>query len=292
MQTSTTNLSANLKSARTPSKPSTTGKNLGRLPSLRIKGRALQRDDFSSKSFGAELNVNFPQDEVWEKGSTSSSSSYSSSESSNSEEEEGEESISLLMVKRRRNRVPLLAEAKVPIIPISISSSDNGHSNNLAFAPLQLVGEARLDSQAIEKAKLELVAVVQEIDASKASIFKAWGDVAAIQVKLDKALEQLVELEKVASGPIYERLYNRGIDGADDNFDKQLANLRHCIFYFNKEKILEEEAKEILEKSPKVVNELVQEVVEDNAAMAKDGATVVEDGVVAGGASPNLSPYL
>ena len=52
--------------------------------------------------------------------------------------------LNLQTLKRRRNRVPPLAEAKVPIVPISISSSENEHSNDLAFAPLQLAGEVEI----------------------------------------------------------------------------------------------------------------------------------------------------
>ena len=37
------------------------------------------------------------------------------------------------------------------------------------------------------------------------------------------------ELEKIACGPVFERVYNREIDRAGDNYDKQLANLRLAI---------------------------------------------------------------
>ena len=37
-------------------------------------------------------------------------------------------------------------------------------------------------------------------------------------------------MEKVACGPVFERVYNRGIDRAGDNYDKQLVKLRPGIF--------------------------------------------------------------
>ncbi|GFY99361.1 hypothetical protein Acr_13g0007620 [Actinidia rufa] len=154
---------------------------------------------------------------------------------------------------------------------------------------ISLEKQARLDSQAAEKARMELVAAVQERDASNAAISEARGEVAAIQVKLNKALEQLVELEKVASGPVYERVYNRGIDRAGYNYNKQLANLHPGIL---QDEMLEEEADEIPKKSPEVVGELDQETAKDGIAVAEDGAAAVEDGVASEWASPNLSPDL
>ncbi|GFZ03471.1 hypothetical protein Acr_16g0000950 [Actinidia rufa] len=46
---------------------------------------------------------------------------------------------------------------------------------------------------------------------------EARGEVVAIQEQLDKALGQL---KKAACGPVFERVYNRGIDRAGDNYDK------------------------------------------------------------------------
>ncbi|GFZ11109.1 hypothetical protein Acr_22g0005070 [Actinidia rufa] len=104
----------------------------------------MQCDAFNSKSFGAELNANPPQTKVWEEGITSSSSSYTSSESSNGEKEEEEEAVSQLVVNRRRNRVPSLADPEAPIVPFSILSSENEHSNDLAFVPLQLARDIEI----------------------------------------------------------------------------------------------------------------------------------------------------
>ncbi|GFS45374.1 hypothetical protein Acr_00g0095810 [Actinidia rufa] len=59
--------------------------------------------------------------------------------------------------------------------------------------------------QDAEKARLKLVAAVQERDANNVAISKAQGEVITIQGKLNKALEQLGEFEKFASGPIYEQ---------------------------------------------------------------------------------------
>ncbi|GFY85599.1 proline-rich extensin-like family protein [Actinidia rufa] len=72
---------------------------------------------------------------------TSSSSSYASFESSSSEKDKGEEVVNRLIVTRQRKRVPHLAEPKV--LAILISSSDNEHSDDLTFAPLQLAGAVK-----------------------------------------------------------------------------------------------------------------------------------------------------
>ncbi|GFS32757.1 hypothetical protein Acr_00g0024440 [Actinidia rufa] len=79
----------------------------------------------------------------WEVGITSSSSSYISSNSSDSKEER-EEAVSQLVLNRRQNWVIPMAEPEVPTRPIFISSSDNEHFDNLAYALLQLVGEVEI----------------------------------------------------------------------------------------------------------------------------------------------------
>ncbi|GFY87752.1 hypothetical protein Acr_05g0013910 [Actinidia rufa] len=69
-----------------------------------------------------------------------------------------------------------------------------------------------------------------ERDASNAAITEARGEVAVIQKHLNKALGQLGELKKIVSRPVFERVYNRGIDRVDNNYDKQMANLHPGIF--------------------------------------------------------------
>ncbi|GFS42909.1 hypothetical protein Acr_00g0082470 [Actinidia rufa] len=58
--------------------------------------------------------------------------------------EEGEEAISQLMLNRRRNHVLPAAEPEVPTRLIDISSSDNEHSDDLAYNPLQLASELEI----------------------------------------------------------------------------------------------------------------------------------------------------
>ena len=48
--------------------------------------------------------------------------------------------------------------------------------------------QAKLDSKAIEKAKLDLAAIMKERDASYATATKARGELVAILEQLDKAL--------------------------------------------------------------------------------------------------------
>ncbi|GFY97124.1 FLG22-induced receptor-like kinase 1 [Actinidia rufa] len=104
----------------------------------------------------------------------------------------------------------------------------------------------------------------EERDASNATVSGARGKVTTIQEQLNKSLEQLGELEKFASGPVYERVYNQGIDQASDNYDGQLANLCPGIFQdvepgFNEEEVLEEEAAEMPAEIPDVVGELLRD---------------------------------
>ena len=77
---------------------------------------------------------------------------------------------------------------------------------------------------------MELVGAVRERDASYVAIIKARGEVNAIYGQLDKAQGQLEEIKKVACGSVFERVYNREIDLADNNYDKQLANLFPNVF--------------------------------------------------------------
>ena len=60
--------------------------------------------------------------------------------------------------------------------------------------------------------KLDLVIAIQERDASYAAIAEARSEVIAIQEHLNKVLGDLGELEKVACGLVYERVFNYGIN--------------------------------------------------------------------------------
>ncbi|GFY95035.1 hypothetical protein Acr_10g0004200 [Actinidia rufa] len=120
--------------------------------------------------------------------------------------------------------------------------------------------QARLDSQVVEKAKLELVAIVHKRDDSNSSISKAQGVVEAIQ-------------------------------------DGWMACLKE--FGVTPEHLAWKEAppqsNEILEKSPMVVGELNQEtaeVEEDDATTLVDGPVAAEDGVAFEGIYYNLFPDL
>ena len=67
---------------------------------------------------------------------------------------------------------------------------------------------------------MELVGAVRERDASYAAVIKARGEVNAIYGQLDKAQGQLEEIKKVACSSVFERVYNREIDLAGNNYDK------------------------------------------------------------------------
>ncbi|GFS35098.1 hypothetical protein Acr_00g0037820 [Actinidia rufa] len=51
-----------------------------------------------------------------------------------------------------------------------------------------------------------------------------------VKAQRDKALQDLIELQVVAYGPVYERVFNKGISRARDNYDKQVSKLCPRIF--------------------------------------------------------------
>ncbi|GFZ09238.1 hypothetical protein Acr_20g0010460 [Actinidia rufa] len=53
--------------------------------------------------------------------------------------------------------------------------------------------------------------------------FKLEADVA--QEKLHKALQDLAEFQKVATGPVYERVFNHGYNRAGDSYERYVAEL-------------------------------------------------------------------
>ncbi|PSS08037.1 Serine/threonine-protein like [Actinidia chinensis var. chinensis] len=132
---STTSSRADLNSARKPFELSTTDKPRGRVGLLNATTLAQEI------SMPASTRTH-PQVPSWEEGITSSCSTYTFSDN---EEEEREEAINQLVLNKRRNWVILMAEPEVPNAkPIPISSSDNEHSNDLTYTPLQLVGEVEV----------------------------------------------------------------------------------------------------------------------------------------------------
>ncbi|GFZ18529.1 hypothetical protein Acr_27g0002680 [Actinidia rufa] len=98
--------------------------------------------------------------------------------------------------------------------------------------------QVKLDSEAAEKAKLDLIIVVQERDASYAAITEARGESAAPP-----------KVELVYPTQVYSPLVLLG---------------------FNEEELLEEAAYKVPEKTPKVASKLSQEAVEASA-VAEDG---------------------
>ena len=115
-------------------------------PPLRIEGRAPQHYTFSSERSRAALNANLPLARVqgWEEGVTSSSLSSVPLDSSDREEEEREEVVSQLVLNRRQNWMIPVIELKVLALPISILSSDNQHSEDLAYASLWLIRKVEI----------------------------------------------------------------------------------------------------------------------------------------------------
>ena len=55
---------------------------------------------------------------------------------------------------------------------------------------------------------------------------QAQNEVVVAGAQRNMALQDLIELQAVACGPIYERVFNKGISRAKDNYDRQVAELR------------------------------------------------------------------
>ena len=92
----------------------------------------------------------------------------------------------------------------------------------------------------LKKTKLELAAT-KHLKSDLVTIEEAWNSIyaAATQapnivicatVQRDKALHDLVELQKVACGLVYEWVFNQGISWAGKNYDRQVPKLRPRIF--------------------------------------------------------------
>ena len=81
-----------------------------------------------------------------------------------------------------------------------------------------------------KQTKLDLITTIQELDASYTVVTEARGEVGVVQKKLNKALGDLGKFEKVACGLAYKKVFNRGINRAEDNYDKQLAELHPSIY--------------------------------------------------------------
>ncbi|GFS29945.1 hypothetical protein Acr_00g0009250 [Actinidia rufa] len=115
------------------------------LLSLCIEGQAPRRDAFSPERPKDKLSTHHPSVQVQGtgEGSTSSSFSYTSPDPIDSEEDEGEEVVSQLVLNRRLGRVISAVELEDLALPISISSSDNEHLDDLARAPPQFMREVK-----------------------------------------------------------------------------------------------------------------------------------------------------
>ncbi|GFY98933.1 hypothetical protein Acr_13g0003340 [Actinidia rufa] len=115
-----------------------------------------------------------------------------------------------------------LALARAIMLPKDIT--DLAEKSSDAIRDLMLgnleseLNKAKLALSVADKLKPDLVAAEQARDASYVATTQA-------QNERDKALKDLAELQAVACG-VYERVFNRGISRARDNYDRQVAE--HC----------------------------------------------------------------
>ena len=72
------------------------------------------------------------------------SSNHTSPDALDNEEAKGDKAISQLILNRNKIKVIPVVKLKVASLPISISSSDDEHSNDLACAPLRPMSGAKI----------------------------------------------------------------------------------------------------------------------------------------------------
>ena len=92
------------------------------------------------------------------------------------------------------------------------------------------LNKAKHTLAATDQLKANLVAAELARDASYAATAKAQSEFAATGAQRNKALQDLTELQAVACDLVYERVFNRGISRARDNYDRKVTELRPEIF--------------------------------------------------------------
>ncbi|GFS38017.1 hypothetical protein Acr_00g0055170 [Actinidia rufa] len=205
-----------------------------RLPPLHIEGQASQRNIFSPKGSRAELNPNFFLTQLWKHA-------FSIAEFSKQ----------VMVADSVKNHDTILALAQEVMLPKDVADLVEEGSEEIRKLLVIQQGQAKLDFEAVEKAKLELITIVKKRNASYAAITKARGEGATPPV-----------VEPVDPSQAYSPL---------------------VLPSFNEEELLEEGADEVPEEAPEVACELSKEV----AKAAEDSAVVVEENSVAAeGASP------
>ena len=75
-----------------------------------------------------------------------------------------------------------------------------------------------------------MVVAEQARDASYAATTQAQSKVVAIGARLDEALRELVALQEIACGPVYEKIFIKRISRAGDNYNMQVAEIHPEVF--------------------------------------------------------------
>ena len=90
--------------------------------------------------------------------------------------------------------------------------------------------QAKLALATINQLKMNLVAAKEARDATYAAATQAHNKAAVVGAQRDKALQNLTELQAATCGLVYEQIFNRGINRAEDNYNKKVVELHHGIY--------------------------------------------------------------
>ncbi|GFY99167.1 hypothetical protein Acr_13g0005680 [Actinidia rufa] len=186
------------------------------------------------------------------------------------------------MLNRWKNWVLLAAQPKVPTGPISISSSDNEHSNDLAYAPIQLVGEVKVEPSSseallLDKCKGKELAAGPSQNSKKKERGTSSADLPSLSVH--------AELWKPEFSTVKLIMLPNDVANLVEESSEEIRNLlvmqqvQAKLDFEAVEEMLEKKADEVPKKDLEMAGKLDQEEV---AAAIEDGATAEE-------ASPNLS---
>ncbi|GFZ18271.1 hypothetical protein Acr_27g0000100 [Actinidia rufa] len=160
------------------------------LPLLRIEGRALRREAFSPERFGGKLSAHWPT--TWVQGHEEVGVISSSPEVPPSGKHKGKE-LSAGTPKRPRQKT--------------------GETSSATTAELW-----KPEFSGCELAEANLVAIEQARDSSYVAAPQAQDKAAAAEAAL-------AQLQAVACGPVYERVFNKGVNWTGDNYNRQVAEV-------------------------------------------------------------------
>ncbi|GFY87360.1 hypothetical protein Acr_05g0009990 [Actinidia rufa] len=178
------------------------------LPSMCVEGQVSQRDDFRSESFGARFTANLSLARIKGKAETILGDDPESNSISSSMR------FKTLGKKRTILAVAPLAITTIPIISLTLAWA--------VMLPKDIADLTEEGSKEIRNLMAQ--------DASYATATLVQNETTAVRAQRDKVLQDLTELQVMAYGPVYERVFNRGINQVGDNYYEQVAELCPGIY--------------------------------------------------------------